>query len=80
MAKDTPPLAMALRPAARSGGASVGRFWLQIQSYELETRNIENGIAKIRSECETMVKNDDVGPCMTGNDDVGRCMTGFDWR
>ena len=58
----------------------VGRFWLQIQSYELETRNIENGIAKIRSECETMVKNDDVGPCMTGNDDVGRCMTGFDWR
>ena len=24
----------------------VGRFWLQIQSYELETRNIENGIAR----------------------------------
>ena len=35
---------------------SVGRFWLQIQSYELETRNIENGNAKIRSKCETMVK------------------------
>ena len=34
----------------------VGRFWLQIQSYELETRNIENGNAKIRSKCETMVK------------------------
>jgi len=25
---------------------TVGRFWLQIQSYELETRNIENGIAR----------------------------------
>jgi len=25
---------------------SVGRFWLQIQSYELETQNIENGIAR----------------------------------
>jgi len=24
----------------------VGRFWLQIQSYELETRNIENGTAR----------------------------------
>ena len=26
--------------------AGVGRFWLQIQSYELETRNIENGTAR----------------------------------
>jgi len=24
----------------------VGRFWLQIQSYELETQDIENGIAR----------------------------------
>ena len=27
-------------------GVFVGRFWLQIQSYELETRNIENEIAR----------------------------------
>jgi len=42
----------------------VGRFWLQIQSYELETRSIGNQDCETRIKCETMKMKRCATKCM----------------